>query len=60
MNFIQLKYEMKMILDNEENELENIKIFDKQRSYKIGVHNVIQLKNNLIVKGLIPLEKIFD
>ena len=27
---------------------------------KIGLHNIVQLKNNFIPKGLIPLEKLFD
>ena len=32
---------------------------NKKWSYKIGSHNLIQLKSNQILKGLVPLEKFF-
>jgi len=60
--FLQLVYEFCLLQIDEDNlDMVNPQANDdSDLNFKIADHDIIQLSNNFIPKGLIPLEKLFD
>lgn len=50
----QFKIESEQDLDETNDELDQMMEFENQWSYKIGIHNSIQLKNNVSLKAWFP------
>ena len=61
-SFLQLVHEYSLLKIDEDNlDMVNPQVFDDpELNSKITDHDIIQLSNNFIPKGSIPLEKLFD